>query len=106
MNFQPVGLTGFEPATSWSRTERHNSEPPKKQGNSPSLPTGYTTGYTTTTTPLSPLAAALLALLNQLPPDERARLAAALSDGRVQLAADASGDPDEGRPETGFLNAE
>jgi hypothetical protein len=89
-----VGLTGFEPATSWSRTLQHPVETPGNPGNSASASDGCTTGCTsrgdpTPEYPPSPLVSALLALAQQLTPADRATLARLLLAGNTGAKGDA-----------------
>src|SRR5262249_51735225 len=70
-DFDLVGLTGFEPATSWSRTSRHPDETPENPSDSATLQAGCTSGCTNLTEPPaeqppSPFLTALLALASQL----------------------------------------
>src|SRR5262245_29508750 len=78
--FGRVGLTGFEPATSWSRTSRHTLESAGKQADSATSPVACTTACTsppvpTPERPPSSLVTALLALAEQLSPADRHTLA-------------------------------
>ena len=78
--FASVGLTGFEPATSWSRTNGHLLEKPTNPSDFTTPQAGCTTGCTNSPTPVpdqppSALVAALLALTAQLSLADRAALA-------------------------------
>ena len=75
-----VGLTGFEPATSWSRTSKPSLQTPTNPCDSALPSAGCTTGCTNSPTtvpeqPPSPLVAALLALTAQLSVADRVTLA-------------------------------
>src|SRR5687767_9445580 len=92
-----VGLTGFEPATSWSRTKTHYQETTGNQGNSDDLRSGCTSPADAAPDhPPSPLVAALLTVLQNLSPSDRDRLAAALAagggEGRCRAAVTPPGD--------------
>lgn len=87
LNQLKVGLTGFEPATSWSRTKPLGDGSPGKQGDSAAPPIGYTTGYTSPTgtaaeqlpSTAPPDLLQLLAQLAALPADQRAMLSRLLT---------------------------
>jgi hypothetical protein len=82
-----VGLTGFEPATSWSRTNKQILETTEKQASTAIHQSGCTAGCTSLQlidqqSP-SPLVAAFLALAQQLPLADRQVL------GRILLSHNA-----------------
>jgi hypothetical protein len=76
------GLTGFEPATSWSRTNGQSVQLPDNAGETPIGGFGCTAGCTSQPTPTPSPPTDILLLLAQLaalPADQRAALAALLT---------------------------